>query len=53
MDKLFTLKEAAVITKVSVQTLRAHIHKGTLAYQKAGRQYRVSEQALKDWLSKK
>lgn len=53
MDKLYTLQEAAAIAKVSVQTLRAHIRKGNLDYQKAGRQYRVSEQALKDWLAKK
>ena len=49
--KLFSLKEAAHYTKVSTQTLRRAMKAGRLKFYRAGRQLRIDESDLVNYLS--
>jgi excisionase family DNA binding protein len=49
--ELLTIKEAAVFAKVSTQTLRRTIRAGQLKVYRAGRQIRIDESDLVDYLS--
>jgi excisionase family DNA binding protein len=49
--KLLTVPEAALYTKVSTQTLRRAMKAGRLKFFRAGRQIRIDESDLVDYLS--
>lgn len=51
--KLYDVKEIAQAMKVSRITVRGYIEKGRLNAVKVGRSYRVTEDALKDFLLKR
>jgi excisionase family DNA binding protein len=51
--KLLTLKEAALILKVSPQTVVRMVLKRDLPAFKVGAQYRINELALNDWIQGK
>ena len=49
--ELLTIKEAAVFAKVSTQTLRRGMKAGHLKFYRAGRQIRIDESDLVNYLS--
>jgi excisionase family DNA binding protein len=49
--ELLTIKEAAAFAKVSTQTLRRAIKAGELKFYRAGRQIRIDESDLVNYLS--
>ena len=49
--KLLTIKEAAAFAKVSTQTVRRWIKAGLLKIYRAGRQIRIDESDLVNYLS--
>ena len=49
--ELLTIKEAAVFAKVSTQTLRRALKAGHLKFYRAGRQIRIDESDLVNYLS--
>ena len=51
--KLYDVKEIAQAMKVNPITVRGYIEKGRLNAVKVGRSYRVTEDALKDFLLKR
>ncbi len=46
LNKLYTIQEAAKILKVSTQSVKSYINKGTLKAQKRGRFYRIRHSDL-------
>jgi len=50
MDRIFTLNEAREFLKVSDATIRRYVKSGKLKSQKFGRQFRISETAIKEFL---
>ena len=46
--KLYTLQEVADILRVTKQTLYNNIRKGKLQANKVGKEYRITEEQLKD-----
>jgi excisionase family DNA binding protein len=52
MGKLYTVAEVAAILQVSVVTVRRLIHRGELNGYWIGRQYRISEQQLREYLER-
>ena len=51
MNPTLTVKEAAVVMKVSTRTVLRWIKKGILPARKAGRAWRLPPSALDEWLS--
>jgi excisionase family DNA binding protein len=49
--ELLTIKEAAVFAKVSTQTLRRAMKAGHIKFYRAGRQIRIDESDLVNYLS--
>ena len=50
MEKLYTLEEAKNYLRISYSTIRRCIKDGRLDSQMVGRQYRITETALKTFL---
>lgn len=50
MENLYKLEEARKILKISDATIRRYIKSGRLRSQKLGREYRITETALKEFL---
>lgn len=50
MEKLYTTDEAREYLKVSYPTIQRYIKSGKLKSQKLGRQYRITESALKEFI---
>ncbi|MCC6446317.1 MAG: helix-turn-helix domain-containing protein [Armatimonadetes bacterium] len=50
MGRVLTLNEAADMLRVNEGTLREHLKRGAVPGRKIGRQWRISEDALNDWL---
>ena len=48
--ELFTVREVAVYLKTSRQQVRQMIHSGQLRAVLVGREYRISLEALAEWL---
>jgi excisionase family DNA binding protein len=48
--KLYTLKEVSAIVKVSVKGLYTHIKAGKLKARRLGREWRVTQEALKEYV---
>lgn len=51
INPTLTVKEAAVVMKVSTRTVLRWIKKGILPARKAGRGWRLPPSALDEWLS--
>jgi len=51
MDNLYRLEEARNIIKISDSTIRRYMKSGLLKYQKFGREYRITETALMEFVS--
>lgn len=51
MQEMYSIKEVAEILKVSTKTVYKHIWSGKLKALKAGRQYRITKEALEDYLN--
>ena len=47
---VYTTEEARVILKISMGTLRALLHDGTIASIRTGRNYRITAKALQAYL---
>ena len=52
IEKLYDLKEASKIVKVTRQTLYNHIRAGKLKAAKIGRDYKIKESNLKEYIEK-
>jgi excisionase family DNA binding protein len=52
VEKIYRLEEVRFIIKVSDSTIRRYIRSGKLKYQKLGREYRITESALNEFLEK-
>jgi excisionase family DNA binding protein len=50
LEKIFTTNEAREFLKVSDATIRRYIKSGKLKSQKLGREYRITETAIKEFL---
>jgi len=50
VENLYKLEEARKILKISDATIRRYIKSGRLRSQKLGREYRMTETALKEFL---
>ena len=50
MEKIYTVTEAREYLKVSDSTIRRYMRKGKLKSQKLGREYRITETAIKEFL---
>jgi len=50
MEKIYTVLEAREYLKVSDSTFRRYIRTGKIKVQKLGRQYRISETAIQEFL---
>jgi len=50
VENLYKLEEARKILKISDATIRRYIKSGRLRSQKLGREYRITETALKEFL---
>ncbi|MDD4366047.1 MAG: helix-turn-helix domain-containing protein [Eubacteriales bacterium] len=48
---VFNLKEAAAYLGISVPTLAALLHEGTIPCRRAGQRWLISKTALDDWLT--
>lgn len=51
MEKIYTLLEAREYLKVSDATIRRYIRAGRLKSQKLGREYRITETALREFVN--
>jgi len=51
LDKVYTVKEVAEILKVSEQTVQEALKKGQLPGAKVGRQWRITETSLTNYLN--
>lgn len=51
MEKLYTTEEAREYLKISYPTIQRYIKSGKLKSQKLGRQYRITESALNEFMS--
>lgn len=49
LEKLYTLLEARTYLKISDPTIRRYIRSGKLKTQKLGREYRITETAIKEF----
>lgn len=49
MEKIYTVLEAREYLKVSDATIRRYMRDGRLKTQKLGRQYRITESALREF----
>lgn len=52
MDNIYTPKEAAAILKVSERTVNEWLRSGKLKASKIGRQWRITETQLNEFLNK-
>ena len=52
MDKFYSPKEVAKILNLSGETIRRKIKAGKIKGFRTGKQFRVSEEALKDYIEK-
>jgi excisionase family DNA binding protein len=52
MENIYRLEEVRAIIKVSDSTIRRYIRGGKLKYQRLGREYRITETALREFLEK-
>jgi len=52
-DKFYTVDELAEMLKVNPMTIYRHIKEGRIEVYKVGRLFRISENALQKYLSKK
>jgi len=50
MEKIYTVMEAREYLKVSDSTIRRLIRAGQIKVQRLGREYRITESAIKDFL---
>ena len=50
METFYKLEEARNILKISDATIRRYIKNGKLEHQKLGREYRITETALKEFV---
>ena len=50
MENIYTLEEVRTFLKVSDATIRRYIRDGKLKYQKLGREYRITESAIEEFL---
>ena len=51
MDTYYKLEEARAILKLSDSTIRRYMKNGKIKYQKLGREYRITETALKEFMN--
>lgn len=51
METLYTINEASKYLKVSAVSIRRYIKEGKLETHRVGRQHRISETALKNFLN--
>ncbi len=51
MEKLYTVNEVKQILKISDSTIRRHIKDGRIKTQSLGRQHRITETALQEFLN--
>jgi excisionase family DNA binding protein len=49
--RILTIEEAAEILKLTPEIVRKYLRRGQLPGRKIGREWRLSERALHDWLS--
>ena len=49
-ETLYRLEEVRTILKVSDATVRRYVRSGKIRYQKLGREYRITESAIKEFL---
>lgn len=52
IEQHYTLEEVSTLLKISVRALRARIKSGDLKAVKIGKEYRVAESDLNDYLSR-
>ena len=52
IEKLYNLKEASVICRITRQSLYNHIKEGKLKATKIGKEYRITESNLKQYIEK-
>ena len=50
LETLYKLEEVRAILKVSDATVRRYVRSGKIRHQKLGREYRVTESAIKEFL---
>ena len=50
MDKFLKLEEARIILKISDSTIRRYMKTGKIKFLKLGREYRITETALKEFM---
>ena len=53
MDKFYTIEDVRTFLKISDTTVRRYIKAGTLKACKFGRQYRITESALRKFVEEK
>lgn len=49
-DQLLSTREAAVIARVNVETIRRNVRAGTLQAERTGAHYKIRESSLREWM---